>query len=652
MTADSAARSRAAFAERFPAVMSALAETEPQCTLIAEGGVPTDIAIGDRHIYGADARRTSAEQVRAFMQKPLRLIMEVPEAAGLVSPICIGLKQALERTITDAGMREISREPQGAPTFLVIFGVGLGYHIDELIRSTGARWIIIVEPFIEFFAHSFATVDWQQMLARVDDAGGEIHLVTELDPGRIIQSIMKCMSRHGLPYLDGTWVFMHYPLWTFDEARKRLHGAAEFAYVNRGFFEDEIKMMTNAVTNYGTHSFWLLDAKPRLHRPETVAVVGAGPSLDEAIETLHRIRDRVVLFSGGTALRPLLRQGLVPDFHCELENGPQVAEIVEESGRYGDLSKITLIASATVDPRVPPLFGEAVLFFRDSVSSTRILRGDIGPVSGAAPTCVNTAMAAAEALGFTNMILFGADCGMRPGMQDHAEGTAYRDIGKWKDYLAKRASYPLEVEGNFGGVAHTNWVYDASRRMLSEIIAVRRLSVTNCSDGALIAGAVPRVADGIEVGAAPIARDALLTALKRSMTRYRPGDILRSKDLAALRDKSAQLYGDLRRILTEADREAADFAGLYGAMIEFLNRAGDRYAFVDAIPEGSLTALPRVGMFYGSRVGDSVLRRKLFDTLLAEFTRAIDAMERATGQLLAQLAERIAGSGKEMAPVA
>ena len=338
MTADSAARSRAAFAERFPAVMSALAETEPQCTLIAEGGVPTDIAIGDRHIYGADARRTSAEQVRAFMQKPLRLIMEVPEAAGLVSPICIGLKQALERTITDAGMGEISREPQGAPTFLVVFGVGLGYHIEELIRSTGARWVIIVEPFIEFFAHSFATVDWAADAGRVDDAGGEIHLVTELDPGRIIQSIMKCMSRHGLPISTAagsscTTRCGHLTRPQAAARRRRVRLCQSRLLRRRDQDDDECG------DQLWHPSFWLLDAKPRLHRPETVAVVGAGPSLDEAIETLHRIRDRVVLFSAGTALRPLLRQGLVPDFHCELENGPQVRRSSRSRGAMATCRK-------------------------------------------------------------------------------------------------------------------------------------------------------------------------------------------------------------------------------------------------------------------------------------------------------------------------
>jgi hypothetical protein len=39
-------------------------------------------------------------------------------------------------------------------------------------------------------------------------------------------------------------------LGAFAEAVKRMEGAAGFAYINRGFFEDELLMMTKAVTNF------------------------------------------------------------------------------------------------------------------------------------------------------------------------------------------------------------------------------------------------------------------------------------------------------------------------------------------------------------------------------------------------------------------
>jgi hypothetical protein len=650
--ADVAARSRAAFAQRFPEIMTAIAAEPAQSSVVYADGIPVDIVIGDQRIYGGDARRHSAEQIAGFLKKPLRLVMETPNAGGLVSEICIELKDAMERTLQQAGATSIARGPLTAPTFLVVFGLGLGYHLEELIRRTGARWVIVVEPFPEFIGHSFHGVDWAALLERIDAMDGALHLVTDLDPGRIVNWIMRHVSQHGAPYLDGTWVFTHYPLWTFAEANKRLHGAAEFAYVNRGFFEDEIVMMTNATTNFIRHPFWLLDGKPRRHRPETVAIVGAGPSLDEAIETLHRIRDHVMLFCGGTALRPLLRHGLVPDFHCELENGPHIPEVIAEAGKHGDLSQIRLIASATVDPRTASMFRETFFFFRDTVSSTQILSGAHMPLSAAAPTCVNTAMAAAAGMGFTNFVLFGADCGLRPGTPDHAEGTIYRDVDEWKAYAAKRARYPLEVEGNFGGIAMTNWVYDACRRMLIELIATYRLKVTNCSDGALIAGATPRVPEALAIDGMVIDHERIVAEIKTSMARYEGGELLRNHDLGALRGKSRAMYDALRRVVDRFDADAADFAGVFEALSEFRRNAGDTYGFVQAIPDGSLSALPRIGMFYGCRVGDAALRRRLFETFMAELRKAFDRMETRTDELLARLAGLLAEISDLPAPAA
>ena len=367
-------------------------------------------------------------------------------------------------------------------------------------------------------------------------------------------------------------------------------------------------------------------------------IVGAGPSLDESVETLHRIRDRVVLFSAGTALRPLLRHGLTPDFHCELENGPQVHEVISEARKHGDLAPICFIGSATVDPRVAPMFGETILFFRDSVSPTCILRGERAPVNGAAPTCVNTAMATGVALGFNEFVLFGADCGTRPGMPDHAEGTIYRDIEKWQQYLAERARYPLEVEGNFGGIAVTNWVYDASRRMLAELIAAYRVNVVNCSDGALIPGATPRVPEALEIDGPVIEHRRVLAELTRGMERFGPSEILRGRRLEELRDRARTMYGDLRRLLGRFPAEAADFAGAYEAMHQFVRKAGDDYGRLESIPDGTLNALPRIAMFYGCRAADEGLRRRLFATFRDGTEQAFALMERETDVLLERLA--------------
>jgi flagellin glycosyltransferase Maf-like protein/6-hydroxymethylpterin diphosphokinase MptE-like protein len=644
-----AERSRAAFVERFPGIGAELDRARaPLASVVIEDGIAVDIIVGETRIYGGDARRFADEQVSAFIKKPLRLFMEQPGSAGLVSEICTGMVDAVEKELTDRGITEIRRHPTGNPTFLIVFGLGLGHHVMDLVRRTEARWLIIVEPTVELIKHSFQALDWAALLERVDAREGGVYLVTDPDPARMVTGVVTEVGNHGIPFIDGAWVFTHYPLWSFAEARAKLHDAMQYAFVNRGFFEDEIKMMSNAVANFTAAPFWLIEGRPRLQRPETAVIVGAGPSLDEAIETLHRIRDRIVLFSGGTALRPLLRNGLVPDFHCELENVPIVVDVLEEAGKHGDLAQIRLIASATVDPRVPPMFREAFFFFRDSVSSSLLLGDKFRALQGAAPTCVNTAMAAAVSLGFTELVLFGTDCGMRVGGEDHASGTVYGPEGFIKPRGEKAARFPLEVEGNFGGTVRTDWVYDACRRMLGEAIRVYGLAPINGSDGALIPGARPVVPDAVEVAAPPVDRPSLTGDLKRALLAFAPAEILRDRDFAALADRTRDLYRELREFLAEFQREDADFAGVYRAVREFLAASHRKYRDADSMSNGTLFALPRIGMFFGYRVEAGEARSAVFDVFMRETREIIDRMERETLDLF----ERLAGQAAAAEPVA
>ncbi len=633
------AASRASLGERFPKIIEMLDRPGAvSSSLIEENGVVVDAMVNDARLYNADARGFAAGQVDSFLAKPLRLFMERPTNAGLVSPICVKLHDALGEFLLGRGVDEIDRQvSEDSPHYLVVFGLGLGHHIEALARRTKARWLIVVEPIVDFIAHSFHTVDWPGLFAHFEGQGGGIEIVTALDPGEMVSGIVGYMNREGIPYVDGSYVFTHYPFWAFAEARNRLYEAVEFAFINRGFYEDELVMMTNAVTNFAAKPFWLIEGRPRLHRPELAVIVGAGPSLDECLPRLKEIRDRVVLFSAGTALRPLLRHGLVPDFQCELENVPATVEAVKEAGKYGDLSQITLMASATVDPRIPPLFRETVYFFRDSVSSTQILGDKHLPIAGATPTCVNMALSMAAFLGFTDMALLGADCGIRPGGDDHAKDTVYQDIGLFQKSGDTDRRYPVEVEGNFGGIARTNWVYDSCRLMLAEVIQLRALKVFNGSDGAFIPGAVPRVPEAIEPADAAIDRAVLMAALKRSLNEIAPATIFAECDLAETARRAQDLFADLDDLLAGFEGGVPDFAAVYRAVRAFVDDAKGRYGMTESIVVGSLIALPRIAMFFGFRVSDPELRKDLFSLFIKEFRSTAKEMKEGTDKLFDRL---------------
>jgi hypothetical protein len=642
---DFAERSRTYFARRYPKLMSAIEKsTLAASSIIERNGVAIDIRINDLPIYGGDAKNFAERQVAAYMEKPLRLHVDRLNNSGLVSPVCIRLVRNLTKTLHEAGHDDVSLYPIDSPAFLVVFGMGLGYHLAELARRTEARWLIIAEPLIEFFSHSFHVVDWQELIESFEARGGSVFIVTDLDPGRMKDSIMRFFGMQGIPYADGSWVFTHYPLWSFKEARKGLYEALEFAFINRGFFEDELRMMSNAVTNFSDCEFRLLEGRPRLRRPETAMIVGSGPSLEEGFDAIRGLRDRVVLFSCGTSLRPLLRNGIVPDFHCELENVPEVYDALVETAKFGDLSKITLVGTATVDPRIPALFGERIFYFRDSVSSTQILGGKYLEVPTTSPTCVNLGLCAAAFMGFTDFVLFGTDCGIRPGGRKHVDGTVYQEIGMLQE--RERSKKPsMELEGNFGGIVLTDWVYDASRIMLAGTIAHFRLNVVNCSDGAAIPGARPCAPESYEIAGPAVDRTKFLSDLRRGMTHFAPGEILREADLGAVEGKMEEFLARCGEIVDElAAAEEPDFDRPFRRIEEFLEKTDEQYGRTEAIVTGTLRALPRIAMFYGFRIAEGELRRTLYDLFVAEFRAIVEEMAKETRLLFAKLAETIGAS--------
>jgi hypothetical protein len=177
--------------------------------------------------------------------------------------------------------------------------------------------------------------------------------------------------------------------------------------------------------------------------------------------------------------------------------------------------------------------------------------------------------------------------------------------------------------------------------MLMDLIAFYGLNVVNCSDGALISGATPRVPEAVEVNGLVIDRGAVMAEIEQSMVHYSSGQLVPTEALADLRNKSRAMFVALRGVFAGFDLDDADFPGVYNALREFLGKAEGSYAHVDTIVDGSLNALARIAMFYGCRTeGDRC--RQLFSTFLHEIGKALTKMEAGTGALFDRLALLVA----------
>ena len=233
---------------------------------------------------------------------------------------------------------------------------------------------------------------------------------------------------------------------------------------------------------------------PHLHLLDTLqgscagvpaVLVAAGPSLDRSITALREIRNRCVLIAVDSAVVPLTRQGIMPDFVTTLDmselNFEKVAPLV---GKSWDFSLVSLV---TVNPMVPKrLRGRhQFLAFTDDLPHRWMLESLA--VKNVVPACFSVAQLSfgvAQVLGAEPIILVGQDLAYTSDSSDHAAGTVIAGAG-----LPKNMEH-LQVEAIGGGGVVTTRNLLGIKKLFEEAIAQWPGRVVNATAaGARIEGA-------------------------------------------------------------------------------------------------------------------------------------------------------------------
>ncbi len=607
-------RNRRAFRSRFPEIWQRIKAAGAGSTrLVRAGGAIVNLALDDEvSLYPDDpgGPAWTAGQLDGFRELPDRLVMRNPNHCNL-SPISMALLDDLAGWLRDNGHVERLR---GAPVvdvgFLIVFGVGLGWHLPALIEETPARHIVMIEAYPEFISQSLYVIDWAALFRRARQRGKTIDFVLAARPQEMTAELMSVIAGRRITFADGSYFYCHYYSWVYREAMARCEEELKPALISTGFFEDEIEMITNAAENLQRRSFRLIDSRPRRERSLPVFIVGAGPSLDKDIAELRRLRDRAIVISCGTTLGILLKHGIRPDLHCENERGSLVFDLLSELRAHYSFAGITLLASATVDPRVPDLFDEAVFFLRPSLSSTAILGDGRKPLTGSDPIVCNAAFSAAAALGFRTVYLFGIDLAQKEPGRHHARDSVYfaEGRGALDDLYLRR--FDRSVPGNFGGTVQTWWAFDVARQTLASKRAGTGITLFNTSDGARIEGARPKLAATIEVPVPSLpARCALDRALD-ALERFEAGEMLADLDLDEVIAGCDRFIEALDAALADAEAAGDGFFELEGRLNELVDppEARERYAGFYFMTRGTVRSMLRLGAFFGTRIDDPAVR--------------------------------------------
>lgn len=639
------ARNFAAFERFAPNLHAKLTHMSDLATsLVVEDDGCLDIRFGNGSLYRGDARAHTRAKLEKFVADQERVYISMKNADNLLGTAGVFARWAAG--YGEAHGHELADQRTAANSgFAFVFGVGLGLHLPSIMSLTGCRDLVLIEPNIEHIHHSLYTSEWADIFETANKRGGGVHFILERTVDTISGQIREVARRCGVSFLDGAYAHQHYSTGLLNSARRVFHEEFALHLYGLGFYEDELVMMSNAVSNLGRGRAKAISSALAV-RDTPVFICGSGPSLDKDIGFVKENRDKVILVSLGSSLRILRAQGLAPDYHVELENeeanAANVRRVAEE---FGVPESTTLIASTSVRPETASYFAETIYYFRDRVSSTILFRAGADALGACGPSVANAALITLLYMGFRKLYLFGVDMGTRERDVYHSAQT-YIGIGAAREW---GSSNRFEVPGNFGGTAYTEGIMNWSRFTFENVVRLHRdVDCVNCSDGVRIENVVPRLSRTLILPSKDLDRAAVKQKLFDDLPDY-DGELCRSlwnrDDLEVHFD---DILMQVRNILSGADlalEANLDWARqLYDLMIH--EAAGEPPTRIFLFG----TTVMMLASFYWAdgRLTDPDARRDFRRAAIAELQSTYDRMQARYIRLLDDVDAYFAGDLDEV----
>lgn len=464
----------------------------PQNThLIFDENGFVNLLSNDQLVYQDNPLLEINKQVDHFIQAPMHYKYQIEEGGTFDFEHERVLRGIVNKRKSDVDRGEPYNLTQHEEIdFIAFMGSGLGYHLESLFQNFKIRSALVYEPDPDCFYATLHTIDIKKLIEGCRQNGGQLTLKIGGDSSGFVNEIASIFIQQGYFNIARLCLYRHYMSDKTYDAFKKVSELA-YRYVSSwGFCEDEITSISHTLTNISELKFpSILATAKSNNRKQPVFIIGNGPSLDASYDYLRKNRSSAVYLSCGTALKPLLENGIVPDAHIEMERVASLYKWIDKIGHKEKLKEIDIICLNTVYPKVLKLFKQAHLLLKPNDAGTTFIQNYISEkyseVYNCNPTVTNAASSAAVAMGFKNLYLFGVDYGFKSEEHHHSKDSLYYSDNKALDF--SKITGTLEVDANFGGTVLTNNAFDNSRAALERLlVANSSVSCVNTSDGAKI----------------------------------------------------------------------------------------------------------------------------------------------------------------------
>lgn len=334
---------------------------------------------------------------------------------------------------------------------ILFYGIGLGYHIKAFTDRYPLKPFSIYEPVPEVFYQFLVYGDLRQYPLHLLR---NIYLETRPDDPNLfccslVQKIQSSILIIDLPFYQTAFPEKRQAFFTHFERHlndRRISLAANSTFQKRWTI-NSVKNFMQVLTSPNI----LLEGKS-FFQNKPALLVASGPSLEEEIENLRKIRvdGSAYIFSVGTAINALVKRGIYPHFACTYDPSDENRIVCKEVLDRG-IKSIPLIFGSTVGYETLETYPGPkmhVLINQDTLAAFYLKpqsREGLEFVSDATTIAVITLQLLYK-LGFNPIILVGQNLAYLDG-KNYTDGSTYPSH-EAKETELKNAIPVKDVYGN------------------------------------------------------------------------------------------------------------------------------------------------------------------------------------------------------------
>mgnify|MGYP000548379680 CR=1 FL=1 len=484
-------------------------------------------------LYGEDPLAQSKSQIEQMLKNPIMGKVDHGRVEFLKNEtnfVHIDLLKSIGRIYNNASQNlgENKAVDERVPS-AIIFGVGLGYYLNNFFDKFIADYISIFEPNEDYFFASLFTFDWAKYLKQVDDDGSYLYIGIGDSEEDMYQTLYQRAKSIGAFSISNSFFYLHYKSQSIANLVQKIKDNFHQFFMGWGFVDDALMSVAHSL-GVAEKNPNMLDQSVKLPKPVEqfpIFIVANGPSLDKDIDFIKSHQDKVIVVACNSASTALLTQGICPDFHVALERTKETYDLLEAVISEEERQKINLLVLNVMYPDVLELFGWSGVALKGSEPGTVLFQlgvflqsKTLMPTIGYSnPLVGNTALSFFAHLGFSDIYLFGVDNGYVDEKHHHSKASFYYDEEGNSKLDSIKMGAEFEVEGNFAQTVITEPFLFTGKEQMDRLInsfAGTNLQCYNCSDGAKIEGAKPLRSSDILLGNNATSKEQVINFVKEN----------------------------------------------------------------------------------------------------------------------------------------